>query len=252
MKRLIVNADDFGMSPGISRGILEAHHKGIVTSTTVMIGYPDAPSNLAAGINDAPDLGFGLHITLTGGGPPVSPVHTIPTLLNDEGTFPGIEYWLRHLELINPAELELEVRAQFDRFVQTVGRFPDHLDCHHGCLYQMTAGQTLLLALANEHDLPIRKGEGLTARQPDHFVDSFYDTTATLGDLLLALTTLKEGTSELMCHPGYAEADLIDIYREPRAAEVKALTHPSTREVIKAEGIVLIKFSDLATSGETA
>ncbi len=247
MKRLIVNADDFGMSPGISRGILDAHHKGIVTSTSVMINYPSAPRDFLNALQSAPDLGFGLHITLTGGGPPLSNPHTIPTLLTDEGTFPHVEYWMRHTDLINPAEMEQEVRAQYDLFVKTAGHAPDHLDCHHGCLYQ-PVGLALLQSLALEHNLPIRRDDAsLPVPKPDHSVQTFYDKTATLGDLLLALTTLQEGSSELMCHPGYAEPDLIDSYREPRTAEVNALTHPSVREVIKSEGITLIKFSDLGS-----
>ena len=69
MKRLIVNADDFGRSPGINRGILEAHLRGIVTSTTVMVNCPAAALGLERALAEAPDLGIGLHITLTAGRP---------------------------------------------------------------------------------------------------------------------------------------------------------------------------------------
>ena len=71
MKRLIVNADDFGRAPGVNQGILDAHTHGIVTSTTVMINYPDAPAGIERAQADAPDLGLGLHLNLTSG-PPIS------------------------------------------------------------------------------------------------------------------------------------------------------------------------------------
>ncbi len=259
-KRLIVNADDFGMSPVVTSGILAAHAKGIVTSTTVMINYSWAPDLLTSGLKEAPKLGFGLHITLTGGGRPVSPAHSIPTLLSDEGTFPAPEHWRRHADQLNPDEMTQEVHAQYDLFVKTAGRKPDHLDCHHNCLYDLpTIGLPILLALAAEHDLPIRYVPGTVESgqrpMPDHFVSAFYDETATLGDLLNALTTLESGISELMCHPGYVDTELNDPYRAPREAELVALTHKSTREVITAEGIELITFAALHTpsaSGTTA
>jgi predicted glycoside hydrolase/deacetylase ChbG (UPF0249 family) len=71
-----------------------------------------------------------------------------------------------------------------------------------------------------------------------HFTEGFYDRTATLSDLLLILTNLpKDGVTELMCHPGYAEGPVLSSYWEPREREVGLLTHPATREVIAAEGI---------------
>ena len=63
VKRLIVNADDFNLSPGVSRGILEAHARGIVTSTTMMINLPPDAATLAC-LRDS-DLGVGLHLNLT-------------------------------------------------------------------------------------------------------------------------------------------------------------------------------------------
>ena len=87
---------------------------------------------------------------------------------------------------------------------------------------------------------------GPTLRSSTRFVDTFYDTTATLGDLLLILTTLPDDSvTEIMCHPGYADAALISGYTTMRETELEILTHPSVREVIKSEGIALITFGDL-------
>ena len=68
MKRLIVNADDFGHTPGLSQGILECHRDGIVTSTSVMAGTPDSVEAIRTAQASAPGLGLGLHLAITGQG----------------------------------------------------------------------------------------------------------------------------------------------------------------------------------------
>ena len=70
--RLVVNADDFGMSPAISRGILRAHHEGIVTSTSLLGNTPDLPQARAM-LAEAPALGVGVHLALCGGRPVAPP-----------------------------------------------------------------------------------------------------------------------------------------------------------------------------------
>jgi predicted glycoside hydrolase/deacetylase ChbG (UPF0249 family) len=92
MKQLIVNADDFSVSAEANRGILHAHHHGIVSSTTVMVNFPDAAPGLQQALATAPDLGIGLHLNLTAGRP-VSPPESIPSLVPADGAFHGIAEW---------------------------------------------------------------------------------------------------------------------------------------------------------------
>ena len=70
MKKLIINADDFGLHPLINKGIIEGHQKGMITSTSIMPGAPyfKEAANLAA---QNPELGIGIHLTLVGGVAPV-------------------------------------------------------------------------------------------------------------------------------------------------------------------------------------
>ena len=280
-KRLIVNADDYGDTPGISRGILEAHANGIVTSTSVMIGSAGAPAAVQDALKIAPNLGLGLHFTLSGvGRRPILPPEEVPSLVKPDGTFYGFEQWLEHYEQFDSDEIARELTAQCECFTDIAGKPPDHLDGHHHAVYRHPAGLRTLFALAERYHLPIRnvgfgahalagtlnnllneiaeparstnipvlKAEfgGKTPPWPDRFEGDFYDTTATLGDLLLILTNLPDdGTTELMCHPGYADEMLISDYTTKREDELKVLTHRSVREVIAAEGINLIKFSAL-------
>lgn len=283
MKRLIVNADDYGHAAGVNRGILDAHHKGIVTSTTVMINYPAAPDGLEVALDSAPDLGIGLHFTLTSGRP-VLPPEQVPSLVRDDGYFFILKDWIPQFEKINPDEVRRELTAQFDRYVSLTGKKPDHLDSHHHFTYLLPAAFEVMLDLAAQYQLPLRHGPfyftleeaaavpvrafpGLTPEVagriyarlyeifstcpeptwPARLNTGFYGTRATLGDLLVILTNLPDDSlSEIMCHPGYVDEELmISPYLHEREVEIAQLIHPATHECIKAEGIELLNFGDL-------
>ncbi len=285
-KRLIVNADDYGDTPGISRGILEAHHKGVVTSTSVMIGSPGAPMAVQDAMKSAPDLGLGLHLTLSGTGKrPILPAERVPSLVQADGTFYPFEQWLAHYDKFDVEEISQELMAQCDCFTDIAGRPPDHLDGHHHVVYRHPAALRTLFSLAERYQVPIRNpgfgnidltltgllsgvpdlirqsnltalkalleenlGEN-TVRWPGRFEADFYDSAATLGDLLLILTNLPDdSTTELMCHPGYVDEMLQSDYTTKREDELKVLTHRSVREVIAAEDITLISYSALRDS----
>lgn len=277
-KRLIVNADDLGLSPGVNRGIVEAHTRGIVTSTTVMINLPDAPSGLEQVAASAPDLGVGLHFNLTHGRP-VSPPDQVRSLLDDEGRFYDIRQWPAVYAQFDADELAAELCAQVHRFIQLTGHAPDHLDSHQGVTSIHPVGLRTMLELAAEYSIPVRDPgislpperavetihrffpaapvEAIRAlyeqlvsivaaappvRRPDRFCDAFHAEGATLGDLLVILTNLEPGVTEIMCHPGYAQG-LTDGYTAPREVELAALTHGSTKEVVASEQIKLITFA---------
>jgi predicted glycoside hydrolase/deacetylase ChbG (UPF0249 family) len=283
-KRLIVNADDYGDTPGLSRGILEAHHSGIVTSTSVMIGSPGAPAQVQDARQSAPNLGLGLHFTLSGHGQrPILPAESIPSLVQPDGTFYPLEQWLKQYAQFEADDIEREMKAQCDCYTDIAGQPPDHLDGHHHSVYRHPAALRTLFSLADRYHIPIRNLgfgdtemeatlrillsdiselsrernlnelrdilDGPRPRWPDRFEGDFYDTTATLGDLLLILTNLPEdSTTELMCHPGYVDEMLESDYTTKREDELKILTHRSVKEVITAEGITLINYASLKVS----
>ncbi len=224
MKRLIVNADDFGRSPGINRGILETHLRGIVTSTTVMVNFPDAASGLERALAEAPRLGIGLHLTLTAGRPVSAPEH-VRSLLDDDGRFLHISAWPAQLNRFDPEHLQREVAAQVDRFISLTGRPPDHLDSHHHAAYLHPASLRAALEIAAGYGIPMRAGlpdlppaqaaavladilpgfdtatalplveqlqavlaEGPAPFWPARFEGGYFDRTATVGDLLVIAT----------------------------------------------------------------
>jgi predicted glycoside hydrolase/deacetylase ChbG (UPF0249 family) len=146
---LIVNADDFGISEGVNRGIAEAHRRGIVTSTTIMANMPafDHAIQIARGL---PGLGVGVHLNITSGYPILSSSQ-IPRLVGPAGWFHPLSIVLRQLTLGLPdsAQIEAELGAQVER-VMAAGITPTHLDSHHH-VHVHPALQPIVIRLARRY-----------------------------------------------------------------------------------------------------
>jgi predicted glycoside hydrolase/deacetylase ChbG (UPF0249 family) len=109
---LVVTADDLGLSPGVTKGILEAHRRGIVRSASLIVTFGTA-EEAAALARQEPDLEVGLHIDLVGGGP-ASELSAVPSLIDEDGRFHPLPEFVRRLATgrIRARELAAEVRAQ--------------------------------------------------------------------------------------------------------------------------------------------
>lgn len=281
-KKLIVNADDFGRSPGVSRGILEAHRRGIITSTTVMVNQPGVEEQLAEALA-CPDLGIGLHLVFTAWRP-VLPPASVPGLVQRQGRFIDQHTAWSEAEHVPADQLRAEFAAQFERFIALAGRLPDHLDCHHFVHLYPPFFQEYA-DLAAQHGLPLRvpfppetefgkatktlsflrgfpgdlvrgmivsdsallRARGLS--HPDRFVSSFFGRRAvTVNHLRQLLDSLAPGTSELMCHPGYADDRLASsTYRAERELELSVLTDPVIIQHVADLGIELVTYRAFGT-----
>jgi predicted glycoside hydrolase/deacetylase ChbG (UPF0249 family) len=247
-RTLIVNADDFGLTPGVSRGILEARAHGIVTSTTVIVNRPIHRALIDE--LEASGLGVGLHLNLTLGAP-VSNPKRVPSLLNKEGTF--IRDAREVSARANKDELRIELGNQIDGFRRLVGRFPTHLDSHHH-VDRHEPILELVLDFAKAIKVPVRsQDENLRAaarrrklRTPDHFAgESGPEPYWTADRLLEQLRALPDGVTEFMTHPGYYDEDLAySRYGKQRDVELAGLTDVRARELIAREGIRLAHFGD--------
>lgn len=277
MKSLIVNADDYGLHPSVSAGIRKAHLEGILTSTTTMMNMPDAESALRMAAETCPNLGLGVHLTLTAGAPLLPPEH-LPALmrLSDGIRFPREAVLLQRAESIPAAEVKAEWRAQIERFIRLTGKAPDHLDSHHNSSYYTYPFFRAMLELAAEYQTAVRlcfgdaeKGDYASvpkdfpadttphelARRfrvpaPDHFIGGFYDENVSLEFLLSNLQSLPDGVTELMSHPALDGEALRNVssYNLQREREMKLLIHPQTLETVKAERIELISFGKIFLS----
>src|SRR5712691_5312472 len=213
MKRLIVNADDYGRTPGVNEGTLEAHLKGIVTSATVMILEHAAREGLQQAFERAPRLSLGLHFVITGGGTPASASSSVPTLA-PEGRF--VKNAGELPEKLPAEEVRRELSAQIAVFEAIAGRAPSHLDSHHHSALHASV-QAVFAQVARERNLPVRAANSRAReelreaglRVPDEFLESFHADGATLENLQLLIEGLPDGTSELMCHPGHPDEQLL-------------------------------------------
>jgi predicted glycoside hydrolase/deacetylase ChbG (UPF0249 family) len=251
VKRLIVNADDFGRSAGVNSGVLEAHAAGIVTSATVMVLEPSAARGIREAAERAPRISLGLHFTLTGGGPPASAARDVPTLAPG-GVFPRRS---EDLPASLPAEeVRRELEAQIGVFQVLARKRPSHFDCHHHVSLHPSV-EPVFAAVAKKYSLPVR---GATAeslarlraagvRTPDRFVDRFYGESASFETLMEILEALPEGTTELMCHPGRADERLraTSTYAVEREGEIEVLCDPAVRRLLKSAGVKLIGYEAL-------
>jgi len=248
-RRLIVNADDLGRTPGINRGVFEAHQRGIVTSATLMVNFP-AASPAAALAAESPRLGIGLHLALTGSVPTL-PAAAVPSLVDPGGRLPAKPEGLAGAD---PREILAEARAQLRRCRALLGRLPTHLDSHHHS-HRWPAVLDAVVAIAHETGRPVRaaspevrerlRREGIATT--DHFSEDFYGEGATLDGLVRILGGLPDGTTEIMCHPAVVDPELRSGsgYAEPRAVELAVLTDPRVRRIVELEGIRLIHFGEL-------
>jgi len=283
VRRLIVNADDFGLTPGVNRGIVEAHAGGIVTSTTLMANsaaFEDAVQ--LARLN--PQLSVGCHLVLVDGSPLVG-ADRLPSLVDGTHFRKDISgFALRALGgRLDPGEIEAEATAQI-RKLQSAGIPVSHIDTHkHTHMFPQVLRPLLRAArtcgvrgirnpfgwiafswIANRPKLWQRYGQVkllslLAGRFRRAVADAGMITTdgsvgvvatGALDDRLLhfILETLPEGTWEFVTHPGYNDADLQNVatrLRASRALELGILTSPATRKLLDRRGIQLISYRDL-------
>ena len=267
-KRLIINSDDYGRSPDISRGIRETHLNGVVTSTTCMMNIRTTARDIAIALNEAPDLRMGVHLVLTAK-KPILPEQWVRSITDKNGDFLKYNAFLENIPNLDILEVKAEWRAQIEAYIAAAGTKPTHLDSHHHSSYFSPALFKAMLELAKEYECPIRFPLSLNEtsrefaetakhvpellkefnpRRPETFIVTFYDEGATREHLLDILKNLPDGTSEIMCHPGHVDQDFADkesVYNFQREREVKILTDPAVKQAIQANGIELITFADL-------
>ncbi|HKW78018.1 MAG TPA: ChbG/HpnK family deacetylase [Candidatus Limnocylindria bacterium] len=252
--KLIVNADDFGYTPGVTAGILRAQREGIVTATTMMANAPDS-EGAGRAARPTRSLDVGVHLVTTYG-VPLAPPERIPSLLGPDGRFPKLADLLRSGRP-KADEALVEYRAQYARVRDLIGREPTHLDTHHW-VHDMRELEDAVLALAKETGAAARTHDGRQrarfrdegVRTPDRFVREFQHSgaihVAALLDILERLA-VEGGTAELMCHPAEPDAALLNgsSYAAERGVELQTLTDSSIRSALERLGIELVDYRAL-------
>lgn len=288
MKRLIINADGFGFTPGMNKGIYEAIAYGVVTSTSCVVNFPyiEEVSNLAS---DFPKISIGIHFNLSVGKPVTHP-ESVPTLVNERGEFWGVALGRRILSgKIKYKEMKRELENQIKILLER-GIQPTHWDGHqdkhlypafffaamsvakkHGILRMRTHRRyffvpsparrksfiikhfflrphRLLTHLSMRLFMKVAKVSGF--RMADRLLTPIImeDSGKYLLETWLSLVrNLPEGTSEIICHPGYVDDVLRKYakYVQQREQELRVLTSERLKREIENQRVELISFREL-------
>jgi predicted glycoside hydrolase/deacetylase ChbG (UPF0249 family) len=245
-RRLIVNADDWGLTRGVSEGILAAHRHGIVSSTTVL-ATGDLDRELVARLRDS-GLGVGLHVNLTLG----APLTRGRSLVDGDGRF--VRDARRAAARVTVADVRAEIEAQAERFQSALKRRPTHLDTHHHVGLHPPVRDVVLdvarglgVAVRSQDTAARTRARSAGLRTPDHFFgESGPEAYWSLERTVRHLRELPAGVSEFMCHPGWFDADLAySRYGRQRETEMIGLGGAAARATAAALGVTLATFADL-------
>jgi predicted glycoside hydrolase/deacetylase ChbG (UPF0249 family) len=270
--RLIINADDFGISRGVNTGIIEAAAAGVVTSASVIVNLPDFADALDRAPS-VPALSLGLHLNFTIGRPLTA---ALSLTRRDTGEFYPLPVLAARasLGLLDPSDIEVECLAQIDRMIEA-GFPPTHLDSHRHIHAHPAISSAVARAAASRGILQVRvpseslrtntrdwratfkklglvicarlSGRAGAADRAPHFVGVSLQGGKRFASRLFALIPhLPAGTTELMTHPGYADASLAehDSYTLERVTELRVLCSREFRELLVRYGVTLTSFDD--------
>nr|WP_145403610.1 ChbG/HpnK family deacetylase [Paenibacillus xylanexedens] len=253
--KLIVNADDYGITMKVSEGIVLGMKQGLITDTSALVNSVHFERSSAMAL-EAGITAMGVHLNLTFM-TPVLEASAVQSIVNESGRF------YRKPELIpasyNPGEVRAELKAQIEKFLASGLRL-NHLDTHHGVSIKDAQMLDLIIELAQEYNVPMRRDDILSRELEGRLADAGIRSTDMLcGDP--AMPSLQEAwfrsvleqykdtdcTVEIAGHPGYADEELRSISSlvEEREHDLALLMNPALRQYVRDQGIQLISYSQL-------
>jgi predicted glycoside hydrolase/deacetylase ChbG (UPF0249 family) len=273
--RVIINADDFGITNGVNKAIFELVDAGVLTSTSVMSNMPHYEDI----VNLKDKIGIGIHFNLTVG-KPVTEAYKIPTIVRNNGEFFDLLLLLKKMRQrkVSKQEVEIELNAQIKRLIM-LGIQPDHINSHESLL-KYPFFMRVIKKIAKEYRIMTirtysqRKFDYTRLLSPRktmislflafqkikweldgfHVADK-YDSLLKLGlDYEAAIKKLKnifcnlpQGVLEMVTHPGYCDGnnEILGEYIYEREVETKALLSSEFKELIVNFGVELIDFRDI-------
>jgi chitin disaccharide deacetylase len=253
MVKLVINADDFGLTDGICRAVIELLDQRAVSSTTLMVAVPGALERCRRwGVNSLRGVA-GVHLQLSGG---------MPTLETREGQMladPATGMFRSDIVNCSPELIAKEWRNQIELAAMLLGGAPSHLDSHHG-VHEESAVVDVYISLAREYGLPVRGGSPLVeeymlrAGVPG-VNEVLLDWTGTRSPLAELKTLLVQsasrighnGSIEVVTHPGYCDSELMlaSSLNRARDDDATALRELAADDWLTANDFVLASYSDL-------
>ena len=251
--RIIVNADDFGLTRAVNAGIEDAFQNGIVRSTTMMVSMPAFEHAVSVAKRNT-GLGVGVHLNLTAGYPVLN---NLKTLTDESGQFLRLHEYPDCLQTVDTEEVRAEFVAQIEKLL-SVGIQPTHLDSHHH-IQAFDPIFAVFCEVAKQYHLPVRNirninGHYITGDYAERGIKttefcctSFYGDAATFETLTANLESFQGESLEVMSHPSYLDLALHEMTSQgfQRIHELHALTRSEWKQYIKEHSIVLSNFAEL-------
>jgi len=258
---LIINADDFGMCHSVNEAIVDALQAGVVRSTTLMVPCPWALHAMRF-LSEHPAVPFGVHLTVISDPRdyrwgPVAPREKVPSLVDSAGYFYDFDAMPLLRARARWEELEIEFRAQIET-VLAAGLQPTHLDWHALRFGERTDIHNLMIQLAKEYGLALRViGPSTIARLQAQgyptidtmFLDSYgLDPATKVDHYAQLLRELPAGLNEWAVHPGLDRPELLALEpaaRHERQSDYDFFTSQQARDLVEAQGIILLDYRPL-------
>ncbi len=254
MTRLVINADDLGLSDGICKAIVELMDSGAVSSSSFMVAAPGAAERAKRWHLESYQGRVGVHLQLTGWGKPVADLKRVPSLIHNETLMFGSK---EHLLRTNPEEVEVEWTRQIELTGDLLGGPPSHLDSHHG-VHRSPHLVDTFLSLAKRYELPIRSGSpeldakmrSLHVRGPEKVIREWTGRSMGVSGIRELLNSavsvpLPPDGIVLVSHPGYCDDELLSIstLNTAREGDRIALAELRSTNWLGRNGFELVSYS---------
>ena len=241
MTKLIINADDFGLSEGVNYGIISAYKSGVVRSTSTMANMPGFEHAMEL-LKENENLGCGVHMTMSCYKPVLS---NLKTIVDENG------YFIRRItnEVIENMDLD-EIYEEFCAQIEKVRAKTNitHLDSHHH-VHTLEKLRPVIERVLEKYDLPIRGGfeYDFNYSKIIPLIDTFYGENVSEDYFVKKIDYLKSyEIADIMCHPAYVDDFLMKTtsYSMARINEYKILTSKDTKDFIQ-DNFLLTNYREL-------
>jgi len=255
MRKMIINADDFGMSEAVNFGVIKGYSDGIVSSTTLMVNMPAAEHAITLA-KTVPDLFIGQHTNFVLGKPCSKPKE-IPSLVDADGFFLGSKDYKTGMRKFVYEDVKIEAIAQMERFKELTGHYPQHIEGHSAS--DQAVGRAFY-EIAKQYKIHASKFSGYT----QHSLEDYTTTVPVslgirdvsercilvedfLEDRFKLMQVSDEKVVELHLHPGYIDQFVLEhsTLTIPRCRDLATLCDSRVKEWIEGNNISLISFGDL-------
>lgn len=240
-KQIIINVDDFGLTPGVNQAVFELNQIGVVKSTTAIVNSPYFECDIQKAI-ERPTLGVGLHLTIDLFKAEI--YH--PSLCDDDNNFHQAQTHDLNRSLDSEVVYQ-EWKAQVEKFIKITGIKPTHLDSHHHAHILNHDANIAITMLANEYQLPVRQFQ--TSDYKSCCTSDFYDQGVTLQNLCAQIKELLATDNnylEIMAHPAIVDQQLLDVtsYNTLREVEYEILASKEFELYLNENEIAICNYAD--------